>query len=71
VLQAPDTVEKIPDSLGRHPLCRLAEPTSTLALSREGNRARKPRPVSQRSSSVPLAFCELLDFLLRHRSQPR
>ena len=46
VLQAPDTVEKIPDSLGRHPLCRLAEAASMPALSRKGKRARQSRPVS-------------------------
>jgi hypothetical protein len=53
VLQAPDTVEKIPDSLGRHPRCRLAEAASMSALSREGKRARKSRSVGERSSSVP------------------
>src|SRR2546425_6857485 len=57
VLQAPDTVEKIPDSLGRHPRwrhprCSLAETGSMPALSRNGKRPRKSRPVRERSSSV-------------------
>ena len=38
VLQAPDTVKKIPDSFGRHMLCCLAEAVSRPALSREGKR---------------------------------
>jgi len=43
VLQAPDTVEQIPDSLGRHPRWRRPEAASILALSREGKRHAKPR----------------------------
>ena len=39
VLQAPDTVQKIPDSLGRHPLCASQSGASMPALSREGKRA--------------------------------
>jgi len=42
VPQALDTVEEIPDSLGRHPLRRPAEAASMRALSREGKRARNP-----------------------------
>ena len=53
VPQAPDTVEQIPDLLGLHPLWRLSEAVSILALSREGKRARKSRPVGKRSNSCP------------------
>jgi len=53
VPQATDTVEEIPDSLGRHPLWRPAEATSMNALSREGKRARNPRPSGNIRDSVP------------------
>jgi len=55
------TVEEIPDSLASSAL-PLAEAASMLALSREGKRARNP-PAGKRSTSLPLALCELLDFL--------
>jgi hypothetical protein len=53
VPQAPDTVEEIPDSRGRHPLWRPAEGVSMHAPSREGNRARPSRRSGNIRDSVP------------------
>ena len=53
VPQAPDTVEEIPDSLGRHPLWRPVEAESMLALSREGKRARTSRRSGNIRDAVP------------------
>jgi hypothetical protein len=53
VPQALDTVEEIPDSLGRHPLWRPVEAESMLALSREGKRARTSRRSGNIRDAVP------------------